>query len=381
MKTYSNCDDVREDFSAVLDGELSPQEQEAVESHLSDCSQCLRELDGLKRIDTLYGELPHVDAPQGFEGNVQELLNPKRVMPWPKRARDWRIMGTVLAMAAGLVVVIALGVPDENRAKPFYTAKMTESDSAVASAPAIAEVVGGRAAAERELTGEEALGYSDADDAPSRQLASLTDRPPGAAFPRENRLDKLSVERKTKDILLESSLESFESPSSVVARDPAFLEQEALKKELQDRVGDKVYAEPEFAGAPADGEAEKLSVAARSESLVGFVAGQDETRRDVRMRSALSTDRDGAFPIKDDLSALVRNFDVREGVWYERGYAGEPTIALTRDSDRWRGILKQSPNLRPLVDVREQVVFHFNGLWYALERVPEFVSEQVLADE
>ena len=99
------------------------------------------------------------------------------------------------------------------------------------------------------------------------------------------------------------------------------------------------------------------------------------------MRSALSTDRDGAFPIKDDLSALVRNFDVREGVWYERGYAGEPTIALTRDSDRWRGILKQSPNLRPLVDVREQVVFHFNGLWYALKRVPEFVSEQVLADE
>ncbi|MCH7959608.1 MAG: zf-HC2 domain-containing protein [Candidatus Hydrogenedentes bacterium] len=384
MKAYSNCEDVREDFSALLDGELSPQEQEAVESHLADCSQCLRELDGLKRIDTLYGELPHVDAPQGFEGNVQELLNPKRVVPWPKRARDWRIMGTVLAMAAGLVVVIALMEPDGNLADPFYTAKMTESDSTLASAPATAEVVGGRVASKREMADEEALGalgYSDADDAPSRQLASLSDRPPGAAFPRENAVDALSVEGKTKNILLESNFDSLESPPSVVARSPVLLEQEVLKKELQELTGDKALAEPVLAGVLADGEAEKLSMAARSESSLDFAASQEELRRDVRMRAAIPADLSDAFSEKDDLSALVRHFDVREGVWYERGYAGEPTIALERDSDRWRGILEQSPDLRPLVDVREQVVFRFNEIWYALKRVPEFVSEQVLADE
>ena len=373
MKAYSNCEDVREDFSALLDGELSPQEQDAVESHLSDCSQCLRELDGLKQIDTLYGELPRVDAPQGFEDNVQELLNPKRAVSWPKRARDWRILGTALAMAAGLVVVIGLMVPDENFADPFYTAKMTESDSTLASAPATADFVGGRVAAKREIVEEEALGalgYSDADDAPSRQLASLTDRPPGAAFPRENTVDELSIEGKTKNMVLESNLETFESPSSADASSPIIIEQEVLKKELQDRVGDKALAEPALAGTLADGEAEKPSVVARSESSLGFIASEEELRRDVRMRTAVSADLNDALSEKDELSALVRNFDVREGVWYERGYADERTLALERDSDRWRSILEQSPNLRPLVDVRERVVFHFNGLWYSLERIP-----------
>ncbi len=43
--------EVREDFSALLDNELTHEERELVEGHLSECAECLRELDALKRVD------------------------------------------------------------------------------------------------------------------------------------------------------------------------------------------------------------------------------------------------------------------------------------------------------------------------------------------
>ena len=37
-----DCAQAKEEFSALLDGELTPESRAAIEAHLSECSDCLR---------------------------------------------------------------------------------------------------------------------------------------------------------------------------------------------------------------------------------------------------------------------------------------------------------------------------------------------------
>ena len=57
------CAEVREEFSALIDGELAPDARAAVEAHIAQCLDCLRELDAIKRIDGLYRRLTPQSAP------------------------------------------------------------------------------------------------------------------------------------------------------------------------------------------------------------------------------------------------------------------------------------------------------------------------------
>ena len=72
MKRHANCMEIREDFSALLDDELTLEERELVEGHLSECAECLRELDALKRVDVAYSALSRMKAPEGLEEGVRQ---------------------------------------------------------------------------------------------------------------------------------------------------------------------------------------------------------------------------------------------------------------------------------------------------------------------
>ena len=71
-----DCEEARNEFSALLDGELTPDARDAVEAHLALCADCLREVDGLKRVDTLYRGLPAQTAPPRFEDRVAKAIRP-----------------------------------------------------------------------------------------------------------------------------------------------------------------------------------------------------------------------------------------------------------------------------------------------------------------
>lgn len=103
-----DCTQARDEFAALLDGELVAESRAAVEAHLSQCSDCLRELDGLKRVDVLYRELPRVTAPVGFDEGVREAIRP-RVLRLPLRSERRRTVWPGLAVAA-IVVVAATGL-------------------------------------------------------------------------------------------------------------------------------------------------------------------------------------------------------------------------------------------------------------------------------
>ena len=107
MTTELTCEKVRDLFSALLDGELSTDERETVESHLALCSDCLRELDGLKRVDTAYRALPKVTAPENFESSLKNALHPRRLHA-RKRTLYMSVSGALLATAAGLLIVVGV---------------------------------------------------------------------------------------------------------------------------------------------------------------------------------------------------------------------------------------------------------------------------------
>jgi anti-sigma factor RsiW len=66
----------REILSALIDGELPPDERRLVHEHLQECPECRETFEEFTQIHGLVGELPRLVAPQSF---VTEVLEPPRV--------------------------------------------------------------------------------------------------------------------------------------------------------------------------------------------------------------------------------------------------------------------------------------------------------------
>ena len=85
-----------------------------------------------------------------------------------------------------------------------------------------------------------------------------------------------------------------------------------------------------------------------------------KTKRDAAKESAPST-------IQRSIAA--RSFTLRGGVWYERGYGDDATVALLRDSDAFRALVKEYANLEKLLELKEAVVFKAGERWYKMPPV------------
>ena len=121
------CAEVREEFSALIDGELAPDARAAVEAHIAQCPDCLRELDAIKRIDGSYRGLPPQSAPRGFEEGVRKALTAAATA----RPRWWPRLAPVLAAAALVLVVLGTMTLREQRSQSaLTTASNMEEDSA-----------------------------------------------------------------------------------------------------------------------------------------------------------------------------------------------------------------------------------------------------------
>ena len=77
-----SCQEVRELFSAAVDGGLSVDEQARLDAHVASCADCRRELERFERTVSLLREAEPVRAPAGF---VDRVLAAARPEPWWKR--------------------------------------------------------------------------------------------------------------------------------------------------------------------------------------------------------------------------------------------------------------------------------------------------------
>jgi hypothetical protein len=101
-------------LSDYLDGELSSEEQAAVESHLRGCAGCAAVLNDLKRIvaeaQTLEARAPQADLWSGIAARIDAAPSGARVMPFASHpARRVTFTWAQLAAAAALVAAVSAG--------------------------------------------------------------------------------------------------------------------------------------------------------------------------------------------------------------------------------------------------------------------------------
>jgi len=93
-----------DELSALLDGELSPDDEAAVRRHLDGCEPCRIEHDAVEAVRRTLRGLPTVPAPPGFVGELIE-----------RRHRANRRGAALTLLAAGLALVVGVLAADGMR--------------------------------------------------------------------------------------------------------------------------------------------------------------------------------------------------------------------------------------------------------------------------
>jgi predicted anti-sigma-YlaC factor YlaD len=93
------CDTYQEQMSLWIDGQLTEDEIQHIESHAAVCASCRTSLDGLRRLDRLFSAAPMTAPMPGFTDRFQARLDTRR-----RRTRTWA--GLLTLALATLVLVL-----------------------------------------------------------------------------------------------------------------------------------------------------------------------------------------------------------------------------------------------------------------------------------
>jgi len=109
-------------LSALMDGELPPEQAEAVERHLQACRKCRKRYQDLRRADNLVQRIEPVELSDGFERDfwrkVAELEDSGAGRPWLGRwLTGWRPV-LVAGLAAGILAAVFLYTGNQRPLSP-----------------------------------------------------------------------------------------------------------------------------------------------------------------------------------------------------------------------------------------------------------------------
>jgi Putative zinc-finger len=93
-----NCEQVWQEISNYLEGDVEPNLRAALEAHFGECDRCRSVLEGTRNVIELYGDERMIDVPLGFGHRLQRRLQ-ENIQPSRRRFLGWMV-----AAAAGVVV-------------------------------------------------------------------------------------------------------------------------------------------------------------------------------------------------------------------------------------------------------------------------------------
>ena len=244
-----SCDEIAELISASLDGELSADEQTALDEHIAHCPACSALLDDLRALHTAAADWEEVPAPAGFTESVMSAIaaetvleKPDNVIPFvPKKAKHnyWKKWG-ISAAAIAIVVLGAVSAPslmgnfahknavaedadmayirNDDTAEMAVVADMAEADSSYAiehsktseskAETQLAEPAPGEALDQK---GENSAPYDPNDNVPAPSTAPQADNPVSSKPPKERVYVGI--------LLLEGTLDSLSGQEGSVSND------------------------------------------------------------------------------------------------------------------------------------------------------------------
>lgn len=104
-----NCDTALEMMSAMLDGELTQQEQQMLQAHLDACENCRAVYAELAAMDAALRD-DQTEPPAALRGNVMAAIRAEQKQKKTRHARSWLVAGLAAAAALALMVLSGTGV-------------------------------------------------------------------------------------------------------------------------------------------------------------------------------------------------------------------------------------------------------------------------------
>ncbi|MFW6437886.1 MAG: anti-sigma factor family protein [Armatimonadota bacterium] len=107
-----NCEDIQEELSSLIDGELSDERQHAVSAHLLTCDRCSESAGRLMAAKRLVQrDNPHAEAPAGFMNRLHDHIDAVEVVRQrvrqPGRPRRLTALVAVGAIAMSLAIIFS----------------------------------------------------------------------------------------------------------------------------------------------------------------------------------------------------------------------------------------------------------------------------------
>lgn len=95
-----NCEQVWQEISNYLEGEVTPELQAAMEVHFRECRRCTALLNGTRNVLSLYGDERLLELPAGFTSRWQSRL--AGYMPGPRGTMyGWLLTAAAMALIFG----------------------------------------------------------------------------------------------------------------------------------------------------------------------------------------------------------------------------------------------------------------------------------------
>jgi len=105
-----NCEQVWQEVSNYLDGEVSPGLRAAIEAHVSGCQQCAAVVNGTRNVIELYGDERMLEVPLGFSQRLHRRLDANLPVRNLQSSDRRSFLGWMVAAAAACLVLGSLEV-------------------------------------------------------------------------------------------------------------------------------------------------------------------------------------------------------------------------------------------------------------------------------
>jgi Putative zinc-finger len=103
------CEQVWQEISNYLEGDLDPALRAAMEEHIKTCKQCASVLEGTRNVIQLYGDERLFRAPVGFSWRLRGKLSEN--MPRPRgTAFGWLVAVAAMGLIAGSLAVASSSI-------------------------------------------------------------------------------------------------------------------------------------------------------------------------------------------------------------------------------------------------------------------------------
>ena len=135
------CKAYQEDFSALIDGELSSQREAELRGHLGACTGCSRRLEDFRGVDRALAEVAMPEVPGGLRARLEQRIQSAPERKGVARTRlapaRRRFVGPAVgaALVAAASVAVYLAVAPEPASDPSFEERLVVVDRGPAADP------------------------------------------------------------------------------------------------------------------------------------------------------------------------------------------------------------------------------------------------------